>query len=351
MARIKSQHKEIMPPGNTFLIRYLNFLSQRDKWWLVFLHVIILLLAFSFIRCNFFSLIVFKENSAEAIIDQRTSNVATIISMTLAVIGLLLSNLAVKDNLTYKLLFVHSRLYLILYYTLSVIACLITISTLRNTLDIDVFRQMVLAGTYLAVFILLGIGYLFRTIINFASANSIEQILSQKLLDEAKENLKTILLSKYSAEMFLELMTRKNITKYTLRMAMGNTQSQNNSTFQKQYQERLIYDINLLQLEKELAKPKQGTALHFTTPLSLNLVTNEYETFIYPNSGQGKESMQLSNCIKTKKKESRINGSDEYKAYFDSKLNEYAKDGKHSKVEGILSYYHELYLLEMRNGI
>ncbi len=349
--RIRLEHEEIIHAHTSFFTRYLNFLSQRNKWWLVFIQVVILLLALATIRFDFISFIIFDGNTAAIIIDQRTSNVATIISMTLAVIGLLLSNLAVKDNLTYKLLFVHSRLYLILYYTLSVITCLIVISTLRNTIPPEIFKALVLAGTYLAVLILFGIGYLFRTIINFASAANIEQILSKKLVDEAKANLEIILLSKYSGEQFLELMAHKNIEKYTLRLAMTATKSEMGKNNRKNYADKLIYDINLKQLAKEITKSNHTGAMYYTTPLSLNLIPNEYNTFIYPNSGVGKNFMKISGCVITKKKEGRLIGSDEYKMYFDSKLIEYVKEGKPSKVEALLSYYHELYLLEMRHGI
>lgn len=116
LAKIAKDHGELMPPKLNIVIAYFSFLSQRNKWSLVLLHVLVLLVTFTFVRFGFFSFIKFDEKTAAILIDQRTSNVATIISMTLSVIGLLLGNLAIKDNHTYNLLFVNSRLYVIPYY-------------------------------------------------------------------------------------------------------------------------------------------------------------------------------------------------------------------------------------------
>src|SRR5215217_5546253 len=102
LSKIAKDHSELMPPRLNFVSAYLGFLSQRDKWWLVLIHVLALLMLFTFLRFGWFTFVTFSDKTAATLIDQRTSNVATIISMTLAVIGLLLGNLAIKDNQTYQ---------------------------------------------------------------------------------------------------------------------------------------------------------------------------------------------------------------------------------------------------------
>jgi hypothetical protein len=346
LARIEKDHGELMPPKTNFITAYLRYLSQRDKWWLVLIHVLGLLLLFTFLRFGWFTFVQFDDKTAAALIDQRTSNVATIISMTLAVIGLLLGNLAIKDNQTYKLLFVNSRLYLILYYTLSVICCLIVISTLRDTFDKAIFEQFVLAGTYLALFILFGIGYLFRTIIKFANASNIQAILTLELLSEAKMSLRIHLLTKYSLDSFVQLMREKNVQRF--RLPAGQLPVVEHGP---EIPKKLIFDIKLSKLAKELAKDKTAVQKYYTTAISLNLVTGEYSSYISPNiGGPADKKMDLSGCLVTAKTSKVVVQSEEYRSYFNSKLQGYSAEGKSAKANEILLVYNQLFELQMKHG-
>ena len=346
--KIKQDHKDLVPGTLSAVSRYFTYLSKRDNWWLVLLHVVFLFFLLGLFQIDFLSIIKLEKKSADILIDQRTSNVATIISMTLAVIGLLLSNLAIKDNQTYKLLFVNSRLYLILYYTLSVIFCLMLISTLRDTLPSPFFQDFVIAGTYLALLILIGVGYLFRTIINFANPSKIQSILTSELMLEAKANLCLNLLSKYSRERFLKFMGSQNIDIISKNIA----EHRQGLIPQPEVEERLIFDIDLAKLKKELLRRKDKTQrFYFTQALSINLVTKDYKDYVWPNMIElGGKEMKLSKCLKLKHTSKRLGHSDEYKAYFDKKLQEYSAEGKHSKAEEILSVYQDLFVLSMKHS-
>jgi hypothetical protein len=347
--KIKQNHSDLLPNSFNIISSYFNYLSRRDKWWLVFFNVVALFVILGFLHIDIFSFIKLDKKTAEILIDQRTSNVATIISMTLAVIGLLLSNLAIKDNQTYKLLFVNSGLYLILYYTLSVILCLMLLSTLRDTLHSPYFQDFVLAGTYLAFVILIGIGYLFRTIINFANASRIQSILSQQLLYEAKANIRISLLSVYSNIEFLKFMSDHEIDNI----------NRNRVEYQRSLgkmiisEERLVYDINLNKLKMQFSKWKdKNQKYYFTNSFSVNSVTSTYSDFFWPKitDTNGKE-LKLSKCFKLKHPSKLIGRSNEYKAYFDTKLHEYSLEGKQSKVDEILFIYNELFVLNMKHGL
>ena len=346
--KIKSRHVELLPEMS-FINRYLSYLSNRDKWWLVLLHVVLLFLLLGIVRFDFLSIIKIEKETANILIDQRTSNVATIISMTLAVVGLLLSNLAIKDNQTYKLLFVNSKLYLILYYTLSVILCLMLLSTLRDSLPEPIFQQFVLAGTYLALVILLGIGYLFRTIINFANPSKIQDILTSELFFEAKANLRLNLLVKYSGETFLEIMARHNIQRMTMDFAQSEVALERGVRVNA-VQAKLIHDINLINLEIELAK-RTGQMYYYAHAITLNQVTKEYIDFVLANQvGVDLGFMDVSRCLILKPDSKLLGQANEYMSYFDKKLQEYSAEGKHTKVDEILSIYLGLFKLNMKHG-
>ncbi|ALR29260.1 hypothetical protein ATE47_01360 [Chryseobacterium sp. IHB B 17019] len=347
--KIKENHSDLSPSTFNIINNYFNYLSRRDKWWLVFLNVVALFVILGFLQIDIFSFIKMDKKTADILIDQRTSNVATIISMTLAVIGLLLSNLAIKDNQTYKLLFVNSGLYLILYYTLSVILCLMLLSTLRDTLDAPYFQHFVLAGTYLALIILVGIGYLFRTIITFTNANRIQSVLTEQLLWEAKANLRITLLSMYSNIEFLKFMSDHEIENIK-KNRVEYQRSLNKMTVSN---EKLVYDINLSRLERQFLKWKnKNQKYYFTNIFFVNSVTSNYNDFIWPKiiNKTGRE-LKFSKCFRLKHPSKLIGRSNEYKNYFDKKLHEYSLDGKHGKVDEILSIYSELFILTMKHGV
>lgn len=345
--RIEQHHKELLPGKFTAFHKYLNYLSRRENWLVVFLHVTALLFILGFLKLDFFSFINLEKKTAEILIDQRTSNVATIISMTLAVIGLLLGNLAIKDNQTYKLLFVNSRLYLILYYTLSVIFCLIVISTLRDTILEPYFQSFVVAGTYLALLILVGIGYLFSSIINFTNASKIQDILRDQLFTEAKQNLIIRLLGKYSELELRHFLQNKGITFLDKNSIADKT----SLTTKSAIKEKLIYDINFKKLStKLLERNDKNKNHHYINTLSINSFTKEYDNFIWPsmNLVNGAE-ISFKDCFKFRRSSKHMKQSDEYKNYFDLKLHEYSADGKQNKVDEILSIYGQLFILNMKH--
>jgi hypothetical protein len=350
--RINEDHAELSPGRLSLFKQYFNRLSDKNSWWLVFLHVFAFFLLLMFGRLPLLGFIKFTTKTAETIIDQRTSNVATIISMTLAVIGLLLSNLAIKDSQTYKLLFLKSRLYFIIYYILSAIFFLIIVSTMRDTICPHWFNQAVLAGTYLALSILILIGFLFSTIINFANSSNIQKILKEELIIETKSNIRKNLLVQYSQQKFLEIMNDFNISEYTLSIALSKKTSTTAPAepAKKENKEKLIADIYTEKLQKKLREDKSGTQRYYTSVLALNTITKDYDSYVWPNTAvSSNKSINLLSCLSLKKATKMVKNSNEYQQYFDKKLEEQTAEGKHAKVAEILDLYLEIYLIQMRH--
>ncbi|MBK8344748.1 MAG: hypothetical protein IPL12_16550 [Bacteroidetes bacterium] len=115
----------------------------------LFLGVLLIFIISPFIDISVLNIIDIKSETAVYIVYQRTASIATIISITLVVVGFILNNLAVKSALVYRLLFKKSLLYPIIYLTLSTIACFIAASTLRDSLPSFEFTRVVMAGTIL----------------------------------------------------------------------------------------------------------------------------------------------------------------------------------------------------------
>lgn len=352
--QINKNHAELNPGRLSLFKQYFNTLSDKNSWWLVFLHVSALFLILMFGQLPLLGFIKFTAKTAETIIDQRTSNVATIISMTLAVIGLLLSNLAIKDSQTYKLLFLKSRLYFIIYYILSAIFFLIVVSTLRDTFSPQWFHQAVLAGTYLALSILILIGFLFSTIINFANSGNIQKILKQELIVETKSNIRKNLLVQYSRAQFLKIMSDFSISEYTSSIAFNKKSSalMPAGTLKNENKEKLITDINSEKLQKKLRQDQSGNQRYYSSILALNTLTKDYDNYIWLIAGENPNKMvNLQSCLSLKKASKIVNTSNEYQQYFDKKLEEQTIEGKHAKVAEILDLYLEIYLIQMKHKL
>ena len=106
-SHIREHHKDLFDPLHKNLFnRFSNYISDKEQWWVVLLFVMIVF-AFSslFSGIDFLNFINLKDETSRILVDQRTTNIATIISITLVVVGFLINNLAVKSSLTYKLLF------------------------------------------------------------------------------------------------------------------------------------------------------------------------------------------------------------------------------------------------------
>ena len=205
---IKDKHKEVIKSPVKKTRSFLQWAFTHQSCWIA---VVILVGLFFFtaplINIDAINFLHLEPKNAEIIVDQRTSNIATVISISLVVVGFLINNLAVKSSTTYKLLFRKSYFYFAIYLTLSTIACFIITSLLRDTIGDFAFSRIVIAGTYLTLFILALIGYLFRKIIQFTNEKMIASMLRDELLEEGRKKLNFILMKQYS-EKYIQLCSR-----------------------------------------------------------------------------------------------------------------------------------------------
>lgn len=333
-------------------------ICARKGWW-----KIILIVIGTFGLCMLFPIegilhLVFKPDnkSIATLIDQRTSNLATIVGMILTVTGLVISNMAVKESYAYEVLFAKSRLYGIIYFVLSTIGLLIIISCLRDTVGEKLYNRMVLVGTGFVLFILVLISSLFRSIINFTNVQAIDTIYRNYLLIQEKKNLLAALKVKYSAEQFRALLTKYGATEYTFSHVFDDDQlSFSMSIIDDEPGDELrlqVIDINMTQLAHFMDRKKNDGQMFFQH-LQLNTLTNQRDDYIWakgcPNTKKDKkilkEILKLKN-VKEMSTETQINA----RKYFDEKLEERTEDGKMKGIDQILDSYLDMYMLEMKNS-
>lgn len=329
----------------------MTYIFSKDGYWVVAIVIFVALGLFS-VRMPFLDVIPFSEGTAAILVDQRTSNIATIISMTLAVVGLLLSNLAFKEGRVYRFLFIRSYMYPIIYYILSVIGCLIIISTLRNTLSPDWFNRLVLSATYLVVAIPFMIGYLFRKIIIFASSDLLMEQFKEQYLREVKSGLYLELLSHHSKNAFLDVMKQEGLEEYRSDWGpsvRGILFSEGHMDFKK---DLLVTDVSLSILKSLLKKYPSAEKRYFIGPMTINEVTDEYDSFIWPaiQTEKGKD-VKIMRCLKVCEANRKLLPSLEMSEYFLSKLDEYRAENKPKKEKELLDLFDQVIELKLKHGL
>ncbi len=359
---IREHHKDLFDPLHKNLFnRFSNYISDKEQWWVVMLFVVIIF-AFSslFSGIDILNFINLKDETSRILVDQRTTNIATIISITLVVVGFLINNLAVKSSLTYKLLFKNSYLYPTIYLTLSTIGCFIIVSTLRDTqIPFFDFSRAVLAGTYLVFIILFLIGFLFRTIIQFTNDKEISGMLHKQFMNEAKENMKGILLRKYSTEQFTSSVQKAGAKEYDFAEAWSFddnnievTEVSEKEISKTELKNKVIQDIQINRITSFiLHKKKKKAETVFYRKLGLDTISNETNDFVWekgkPNSKWNK--FILSTCLSLKPVPKKEKETDTYRKYFDKKLEELSEESKYRNLETVLESYVDLYTFQMQN--
>lgn len=351
---IKEKYKDIFEPNYKSKIRrFESFVTDGHQWWFIVLLVLILFLLSPFINLEFLNFLELDYQTAIYIVDERTTNVAAIVSITLVVVGFILNNLAVKSPLVYGLLFKKSLLYPIIYLTLSVIGVLVIISTLRDTLTPYIFTRLVLTGTYFAVFILLLIGMLFRKVLLFSNEKEIEKMLCDELIIEAKNALKQNLIYKYSGDILQSNMIENGAKEYNwiydaLESPIQTVNDENIS--EENQREKLLYDVNLNSLSK-FVKAKYSREDVLYEPLILDEMISNFNNFIWTqnsvNTKKEKKTLRKSLILKTYPENKRENNA--MSKFYTEKLEHLSEQDDYRSMKQVLESYLNLYELQMQS--
>jgi hypothetical protein len=357
---IKENHKELFHEP-AFRKKILLYIQSPRQWWLIISLVVIYFLIGS-TGTGFFRFINIDNNTAKILIEQRISNIATVISITLVVVGFLINNLAVKSGTTYKLLFKKSYLYPIIYLTLSAIAAFIIISTLRNT-DIKYFNfpNAVLASTYLVILLLFLIGFLFRTIIKFTNNDVVHDMLENELMNESKNRMKEILLKKYSLKIYNEELQNAGAIQFDLTNILKELSNNyylkdlnkaNKLIDFNQNSDQIVIDMkigSILKFVKEKSGQKKKNEKIQYSQICLEMPLGVVEDYIIVDSEKStdSESKVLKSYLNLRKKANYEKVNYEYRNYFDKKLTEYSEDGNYRGLSKILDSYIKLFEIQL----
>jgi len=362
---IKSKHHELHKAlKKDCFVNFLDYIFDKERWWLIIILVaIFIFIGMLNIPLPNFLYFSFTYDSAKIIVDQRTANIATITSVTLAVVGFLISNLAVKEAYAYGLLFKRTYLYPIIYFILTTIGYLMIVSLFRDTflrddLTKSHFNRAVVLGTYLALTTLVLIGFLFRRIIAFTNGKEIRKMLHDELLFEARANLYTSLYKNYSQNEYNIFLVNHGAKKYDWLEALGNAQPKFTVVDPEQIEEyvnprneKLLYNIDLEELAVFIRANSSSERVYYTD-LYLGCLVNDGDNFIWANDRENSisEKKKLRRAIVVETHPVKQKDNLAMRRYFDQKLEEWSEAGEAKNINDLLKSYLELYELQMKNN-
>lgn len=344
---IKKEADKILKAKNPNIFRlrkdnFLDFISDHNKWYVVVLCVALVFFALHLINIPPLNFINIEETTLKTLINSRTTNIVTMISVTFAVIGFLIANLAIKESFTYSLLFKKSTFFPVAFVALSLIASFILLSTLSDSLPIGYQKNALLVGSYLILVVIFLIGYLFTKLIRFTNQKYLLGLVRKELIKESNRNLLTI---------GRRIISFNRVEKLGLfQYSMAFLKKMTKGDFTLPLGHNMISDIKINKLSKTIAASKDINKVFIRNVYLNREIENNEDGFFfvdendYPNFKQTLN--ELNNCIVTSKKSESL--FTEAKEYVLQKLEENIKSNDDKLVESYLDMLFEVYRLQQK---
>ncbi len=323
--------------------KFICVIQNGKNWWIIVIFLVLffsstVLLDFRFL--NFFNLSI---ETARNLVDQRTANIAVITSITLVVVGFLISNIATKESYAYNLLFKNSYLNPIINVVLTFIGIFFIISTFRDDIPEKMFIDLVLLGTYCSIAILLLIGFLFNRILYFTDNEAIEKLFGRELISKAKDEVYYNLVQQYSQSEFRKFLN--NLGLHEIDWFQSPNRLFNNG---ERDDLRVIQNINLKSIEKYVGSFESSDLELVFQPLCLYSSINDSGSYIEIKGkrNQPNQRRKLRNALVVKRVDFR---NSPVREIFRSRLTKSIADNDQKKLDSILESYKELYQIQMKN--
>lgn len=179
-------------------------------------------------------------------------------------------------------------------------------------------------------------------------------MLSKELIKEAKNNLKIILLKKYSSKIYQEFMSERDLKRRTNNMNLDILFTTRNVTNDDLFMEesntknRYLKNVNLpilkVLIKTDFIKEYDVLTLgDLVNVKSLNHLSFKAEKF------EGLKKWLLKRCFYTSKKAVLKEASEDYRKEFDSKILQLTEESKYKSLSQPLSAFLELYKLQMQH--
>lgn len=196
---IKKQFPELSSRKNGAL----TFLNSKIGGVFVLITVIATFLPGLFWSPKLLQWVPITNDVAGAILEQRISNLATVFSITLVLIGWLITNISSKESISYHLLFKRISLYPIFFFIVGLIISLIIVSSVKYLENLYIGNAIIL-GSFYVVLALIAITFLFIQLLRVVDISFFYTELRKDIMDEIYREANAILVISVSERIYKE---------------------------------------------------------------------------------------------------------------------------------------------------
>lgn len=304
-----------------------------------------------------------STDTARIIVDQRLTNLATIFSISLVVVGWLITNISVKESISYQLLFKRTYLYPIFYYIISLLGGLMLFSMLRHESYIDM-GSIVVTGTYLIIIALALIVFLFVRLINVVDTAFFYEALERQVLQEVNYITKDLIIQRKSEKIYKEncealgltdgirfMTDLSNHTGINITPLADNNEPAEKTSADDIFATRkryVVHDIKLSKISNRI-KPLERKQVSYYRPLQLgSAISENYFPFYFHNDTAIPKKLpgHIKKAFSLRTPKEAVMKSNPYQDYFNEKFLKDIKEGKKENIQKGLAIYTKIFDLQ-----
>lgn len=184
--QIKKDTPQLLPSVRSIIEKYI---THHYAWIGIVLFTFALFFAGHFINIDLLNIIHVNENNVRPMVESRTTNIVAMISISFAIVGFLISNLAVKGTKSYSILFRRSFFLPITFFSLTLMGSFIALTALKDHLETETLVQILYLGIYLILIDILFIGFLFTRLVVFTNSKELYKMVCKDLFEESKARI------------------------------------------------------------------------------------------------------------------------------------------------------------------
>jgi hypothetical protein len=308
---------------------------------------------------------IISRASAITTIDQRTTNLATIVSVSLVVIGWLITNISNKEAISLKLLFKRTRMYPISYFIFSLIGSLMIFSAMKDVAWLNMGNVLITA-TCLILIALGLIATLFIHLVNVVNTNFLSQTLEKEVLKELYYSSRDIVRTRKSRTLFSEACLSFNLsdenrfnvdlsghTALNISPEPIATRSDSATDIITQFfpePKFIIYDISITKLKRELTK-LQIVKPSYYNPISLETAIPPNYHLFYLKHNQSlhkKGPRRIRKCFRLITYKAKVTPPLHFQSYLHEKFLKEVKAGNLEGMKNSLEIYSKILAFERK---
>lgn len=322
----------------------INHLLHFKHWYYVIILTLSVFFLVQLMDIDSLNFLEISDEDIKPLIESRTTNIVTLISVTFAVIGFLIANLAIKDSYIYNLIFINSRFFSITYFVLTLIACFIILSTLKSQIPTDHVKRIFVTGTYLILIAICCIGYLFTRLIMYTNDKYLHKIIKEDFSQESKKYLIENLRGDFMKGILFHELGFGRYTDYYQNRFIGYTDD-------KLPANAIVKNIKIEKVKRILSK---NLIPYNTICINMNyeykLAANQHGFFFILGNNQEHKAIikKLNKCIILEKSTVGILKIEEILDYINQKIIEHTSKNNHKLVTEFTNMYSEYYDLQIK---